>query len=665
MSVTLHALLTGRRIGPLDLAFAEFIGRLSTPSTGAVAGGDDRALVALAAAALSSHTSAGHVCLSISKLAGTSILDVETGDGEDAGDAGDARDRAGSSGVERTEAEALVGLCWPTAETWLPALGRSPCVSDGRTLAPMVLDASGRLYLHRYWEHEQRVTRWLRERVSEAPAGVDEAWLQAALMRLFPGEPGEPVGPASSVPDWRRLAALVVLTRRFTIISGGPGTGKTSAVIRLLALLLEQAETAGTRLRIALVAPTGKAAARLQETVDAQRPKLPTTEAVRALLPKEATTIHRRLGAFGTGFRYGPDDRIPYDVVVVDEASMVDVVLLSRLIAALEDGARLILLGDRDQLASVQAGAVLGDLCSLASEAGYSPDLATRFARVAGATLPAEEVRTGATGLGDVVVQLRRNFRFSAKSGIGALAAATVVSDAAKVLTVLAAATPGTIGLTTPAAGETAAIVSGLAAKGYAPYLTAADVPTAYARFLGFRILCAHRRGEAGVETLNPAIEQRLAGDGLIPPRAEWYRGRPVMVTQNDAALRLYNGDVGLAWPDAAGVLLVHFPDGKGGFRTLQPTRLPPHETVYAMTVHKSQGSEFGRVVLVLPEKPSRILTRELVYTGVTRAVEGVVIVGSAGVLTSGVLGRVVRESGVGAAPGGALAATIEAADGR
>ena len=633
MSLTLQALQAGGRIGLLDLAFAEFVGRH--------AGGRDPAVVALAAAALSNHSSAGHVCLSVGKLGGAPVLDPQTEEGDDA-------DGDGPSPPLRPEVEALDGLCWPAAEAWLAALRQSPCVSDGSTLAPMVLDASGRLYLHRYWEHEQRVTRWLRDRVAEAPAPVDEAWLEAALARLFPHEPTDASGATSSVADWRRLAALVVLSRRFAVISGGPGTGKTSAVIRLLALLLEQAEAAGNALRIALVAPTGKAAARLQETVDAQRPKLPTSESARARLPKEATTIHRRLGAFGTGFRYGPDDRIPYDVVVVDEASMVDVVLLSRLIAALEDGARLILLGDRDQLASVQAGAVLGDICGLASAEGYSPELAAQFARVSGATLPAEEVRRGAAGLGDAVVQLRRNFRFSATSGIGALAAATVASDAAKVLSVLAAAAPGTIGLVTPATGQTATIVSGLAAEGYTPYLTAPDVTAAYARFLGFRILCAHRRGKAGVEVLNPAIEKRLATEGLIVESTEWYPGRPVMVTQNDAALRLYNGDVGLTWPDAAGVLLVHFPDGKGGFRTLQPTRLPPHETVYAMTVHKSQGSEFGRVVLVLPEKASPILTRELVYTGVTRAVDGVTVVGTHAVLQAGVERKVERESGVG-----------------
>jgi exodeoxyribonuclease V alpha subunit len=653
MTVTPQDLLAGERIGRLDFAFAEFIERHSAPKAEDDSGrtarraSTDRALVALAAAAVSSHTSAGHVCLSVSKLGGTLILDPEA-EFEDG--TPDAAEGEAKSKRARPEVKALMGLRWPNTEEWLSALRQSPCVSDGSTLAPMVLDAAGRLYLHRYWEHERRVVGWLDARVAAPPDDVDAAWLSAALERLFPPEPSPASDPAATTiqPDWRRLAALAVLTRRFTIISGGPGTGKTSAVIRLLTLLLEQAEAKDRLLRIALVAPTGKAAARLQETVDMQRPKLPTSETVRAALPTESTTLHRRLGAFGTGFRYGPDDRIPYDVVVVDEASMVDVVLLSRLIAAMEDGARLILLGDRDQLASVQAGAVLGDLCRLSSEAGYSEEFAARFAAVSGAGLPAGEIKPGPTGFGDAVVQLRRNFRFNPNSGIGALAAAIVVSDSAKVLSVLSTSAPGTVELVSPVAGGTAAVVSAMATKGYRPYLSAPDVASAYKSFLGFRILCAHRSGDTGVAQLNPAIEKQLGVSGLIAAGAEWYPGRPVMVTQNDAALRLFNGDVGLAWLDPAGVLLVHFPDGKGGFRTFQPTRLPPHETVYAMTVHKSQGSEFGRVVLVLPEKMSRVLTRELVYTGVTRAVDGVVIVGTAAVLTAGVEGQVERESGVG-----------------
>lgn len=649
MSLTIENLLEAGRISPLDAAFADLVARHGGPEA--------NPLVALAAAAVSAHTSAGHVCLPLASIGDTAVL-------ADSAEPQSSSPRGGGGGAaERRRGEVsaapLAGVCWPKQEGWLAALRDSRCVSDGSTLAPLVLDASGRLYLHRYWEHEVRVTGWLNDRVSEPPTPLDESWFAGAIGRLFPPEPG--ADAEASQPDWRKLAALLVLTRRFTVISGGPGTGKTTAVIRLLALMLEQAELSKRRLRIALVAPTGKAAARLQEAVDRQRSRVDTTAAVRDALPTEATTIHRRLGAYGTGFKYGADNPIPYDVVVVDEASMVDLVLLSRLLAALEPGARLILLGDHNQLASVQAGAVLGDLCRLASAQGYSPDLAAQFVRLTGAPLSGEglplaakddtreeSVGLSGTGLGDAVVHLRTNFRFDAQSGIGALARATVAGDVTGVVRILKGGGAGSLRWLAPGKESTAMLVCRESLAGYAPYLAAADVSPAYTEFLAFRVLCAHRRGDAGVETLNPAIEARLAAAGLIKPRAEWYKGRPVLVTQNDAALRLYNGDVGLAWPDAADVLLVHFPDGQGGFRTFQPTRLPEHETVYAMTVHKSQGSEFGRVVLVLPEDLSPVLTRELIYTGVTRAVSGVTVIGAEDVLRAGVEARVARESGVG-----------------
>ena len=600
MIPTPSALLAAERIALLDHHFALFAARLG----GDALAPDDRAALGAAAALVSAHSSQGHVCLPLPELAGQPVLE------------------------EAAEQDALG--CWPPLAEWVASLRRSAVVGDGSVLSPLVLDAAGRLYLHRYWEHEQCLARLLAARIAEPPTPVDPAWLHEAVYRLFPADGGE-------VPVWHHLAAFVVATRRLAVISGGPGTGKTTAVIRLLALLIEQAQGQGRPLRIALVAPTGKAAARLQETVDLQRAHLRTSDAVRAALPHDATTLHRRLGAFGTGFTYGPGNRIPYDVVVVDEASMVDVMLMSRLVSALEDGARLVLLGDRDQLASVQAGAVLGDLCRVTKERGYSRDLQEPFALATGSRLPADEVHEGGAGLGDVVVQLRRNYRFSAASGIGAVAVSTVDGRADAVIAALGDR------LLAPEPGR----VARAAVEGYTPYLRAPDVATAFQRFLGFRVLCAHRRGDAGVEKLNPAIEARLAREGLVPPDAEWYPGRPVMVTRNDHALRLYNGDVGLAWHDPEGVLLVHFPDGKGGFRTLLPTRLPPHETVYAMTVHKSQGSEFGRVLLVLPEEVSPVLTRELIYTGVTRAKDEVTVVGTAAVLREAVRARVVRSSGL------------------
>jgi exodeoxyribonuclease V alpha subunit len=595
-----RTLLEAGRIGALDHYFADLMVRLC----GEEAAAEDLKLLAAAAALVSAHAGEGYVSLALEVLAGQPVIEPDEEAAED----------------EEREAvdPALAEARWPELQAWTTALRRCRVVGEGDETTPLVLDDQGVLWLHRFWEHERGLEGLLRARYDAPADPVDAAWLGAALDRLFPAEPGDL--PDSGEPDWRKLAGLVVATRRFAVVSGGPGTGKTTAVIKLLALLIEQAQAAGRALRIALVAPTGKAAARLQETVDAQRDGLPVSEAVREALPREASTIHRRLGAYGSGFVYSADNRLPYDVVVVDESSMVDLALMSRLVAALPDRARLILLGDRDQLASVAPGAVLGDLCREARERGYSRDLARRFEAVTGAKLPADELRSSPTGLGDCVVQLRRNFRFDANSGIGALARHAVAGDWDKMLEVLRDPSQPSVGLVEPSGpGQIPALVAQAAVDNYAAYLRAPTVEVAFEAFGEYRILCALRRGKEGVEHLNRVIEARLAREGLCDGRSEWYRGRPVMVTRNDHALRLYNGDVGLCWPSDEGVLLVWFPDGKGGFRTFQPTRLPEHETVYAMTVHKSQGSEFGRVLLVLPEAPSKVVTRELVYTGVTR----------------------------------------------
>jgi exodeoxyribonuclease V alpha subunit len=598
-----RALLEAGRIGPLDHHFADLMLRLC----GEGADPSDLAALAVAAALVSARAGEGHVSLPLAEVAGKSVIEPD----EEAED------------EDQPVAPTLAAARWPELGPWQAALRRCRVVGEGSDLTPLVLDPDGVLWLHRFWEHARGLEARLRARCDAPAEPVDPAWLGTALARLFPPEPCDP--PAGPEPDWRKLAGLVVLSRRFAVISGGPGTGKTTAVIKLLALLLEQAETEGRALRIALVAPTGKAAARLQETVEAQRAGLPVSDAVREALPREAATLHRCLGAHGTGFFYGPDNRLPCDVVVVDESSMVDLVLMSRLVSALPDRARLILLGDRDQLASVAPGAVLGDLCMEARERGYSRELARRFTEVTGARLPEMELRAGPTGLGDCVVQLRRNFRFDPNSGLGALARHAVAGDWERMIEVLRDPAEPSVGLVEPSSpGQVPVLVAQAAVDNYAAYLRAPTLEQAFAAFGAYRILCALRRGKEGVEHLNRVIEARLQREGLCDRHAEWYRGRPVMVTCNDHALRLYNGDVGLCWPNGQGVLLVWFPDGKGGFRTFQPTRLPEHETVYAMTVHKSQGSEFDRVLLVLPERRSRVVTRELVYTGVTRGRRGV-----------------------------------------
>jgi exodeoxyribonuclease V alpha subunit len=449
-------------------------------------------------------------------------------------------------------------------------------------------------------------------------------------------------------PDWQRVAAITAVLRHLCVISGGPGTGKTSTVVRLLALL---ALTGGaTPPVVELVAPTGKAAARLEEAVRTGRSMLP--EALRAAIPEHASTLHRllRMRADSTRPGFDRDHPLQADVVVVDEASMVDLALMAKLVRALRPAARLVLLGDKDQLASVEAGAVLGDVCGDAP--GFSADFAARVSAIAGEPLPAG-ADADASPLRDAVVLLRHSRRFAPGSGIARLAEAMNRGDCDATLAVLEAGADDVAWRPVTDARATRPQLAAAAVDGFATYLEriAASAPdeAIFDAFGAFRILCAHRAGPGGAAGINRLVEDALAARRLIRPAGPWYVGRPVMVTRNDHVLRLYNGDVGIVLvdPDDPGRLTVAFPGSDGVARRISPARLPEHETVYAMTVHKSQGSEFDRVLLVLPPEPSRVVTRELLYTAVTRARSRVEMWAPEAVVRAGVAARVQRSSGL------------------
>src|SRR5579875_1046358 len=506
----------------------------------------------------------------------------------------------------------------------------------------------GGLCLHRYWAYEHELAQDLAARAAAAEP-VDEERLRADLARLF--------GPAGGdAVDWQRIATALAVLRRLCVISGGPGTGKTSIVVRILALLAAQA---GGRLRAGLAAPTGKAAARLAEAVRTAKRRLALDAVVAAAIPEEAATIHRLLGprSGSVSFRHDRANPLPLDVLVVDEASMVDLALMAKLVAALPPEARLVVLGDRDQLASVEAGAVLGDLCGPAP--GFSAAVAHRLTAVTGVPVPAAAGRRSA--LGDSIVLLDRSWRFGAESGIGRLAAAINRGDAAGALALLADGRCPDVGWRPISAdGDFRPALEERALAGFEPYIArigaGADPAAALAAFAAFRVLCAHRGGPAGAETLNRRLEARLRARWSGSGRSPWYPGRPVLVTENDYELRLFNGDVGIALPDpaAGGALRVAFEAADGAFRRVPPARLPAHEPAWAMTVHKSQGSEFDAVLLVLPAEPSRVMTRELLYTAVTRARRRVEVWGEAEQLRAAVERPLVRSSGLRDALGGA-----------
>ena len=604
---TLERLRAAGALSALDLHAARNLGHLV---------GGASAEVLLGAALASRQTRLGHVCADLRAFAGASAEDAE-----------------GRS----LEAK------WPPFSRWTRELEQSPLVGDGSARTPLVLRSPGLLYLYRYFEHETRLAELVRQRLAAPVAGVDEPGLEQGLARLF-GAPGAGV-------DRQRLAALVAALGRFTVVTGGPGTGKTSTVIKLLALLVEQAFASGRRLRAALLAPTGKAAARLAETVQRAKTELDVSREVRAAIPETASTIHRVLGTVGGStvrFRHDAEHRLLLDLVVVDESSMVDVALMRRLLEALPESCRVVLLGDRHQLASVEAGAVLGDLCG--GPLGYSAALLERLGRIVGDAWPERlPRRERPSALSDAIVELDRSYRFDAGGGIGRLARAVRDGDAQGALSRLREEKSDVALVTETDPERVVSAVCTLAVRCYAAFL-AAEEPLERLRALEhFRVLCAHRRGPTGVEAMNQAVESALHRAGLLDRASPFYAGRPILVTENDYQRGLFNGDVGVVVADTArgGRPRVVFAAPDGSARSLAPAELPAHETVFCMTVHKSQGSEFDQVAIVLPETGSALSSRELFYTALTRARHRAEIFASTDAVEACLVHSAVRASGL------------------
>ncbi len=580
----------------LDLHFARELAALV---------GDPSPALQLAATLTSAATGAGHICLDLTAIAGRPLV-------------------VGEYALE---------LSAPPLAEWRAALRASPAVGAPGSFAPLILDAADRLYLGRFFAWERQVAEQLLA-LATPVAEVDLTALGAGLQRHFPGV---------AAGDRQRLAAALSQLRRLTVIAGGPGTGKTTTVARLLALSVELAPR---RPRILLAAPTGKAAARLAESLRGHLEQLPP--AIREQLPQEAMTLHRLLGFIPGGGRprHHADNPLHLDLLVVDEVSMVDLPLMARLLAALPPQARLVLLGDPDQLASVEPGSVLGDICQGALRAGYSAPLRRQLHQL-GSEPPAD--RGEGRALADSLVFLTESRRFGAASGIGRLARAINRGAADEALAVLADGQfTDVVWRELPTASTLAEWIGQAVITGYRAYLQEREPAAALAAFNRFRLLCALREGPSGVVEVNRLAEQALRRAELIHGSERFYLGRPLLITRNDHAARLYNGDIGLVLADAeaAGRPRVFFPTVDGGVRRVLINRLPEHETVFAMTIHKSQGSEFERCLLLLPEEENRILTRELLYTGVTRARTAVELWGSEAVWRQAVSRVVARTSG-------------------
>ncbi|NRN28343.1 exodeoxyribonuclease V subunit alpha [Photorhabdus heterorhabditis] len=597
-----------RLLRPLDLQFAH-----------ALIGDEDPALL-LVMALLSAEAGAGHVCLPVNRIMPEYFFD----------------------GRQREFAEQLWQVAGnPDEPNLREVLEHCAAISDGFQPTPVVL-SHNRLYLQRMWQSECQVAAFFS--ANQSTDNIQEEQLRAILDELFT--------LSGEAMDWQKMAAAVAATSRVSVISGGPGTGKTTTVAKLLAALIKLNPDKNMVIRLA--APTGKAAARLTESLNSAVRKLPLTEKQFESMPDQAQTIHRLLGAQPDSqrLRHDRDNPLSLDVLVVDEASMVDLPMMARLIDALPSYAKIVLLGDRDQLASVEAGAVLGDICRFA-EMGYSAVRAEQLSRLTGCQLVAGE-QENVPEVRDRLCLLRRSYRFDVDSGIGQLAAAVNQGKSRQALSILQQPL-NDICFYRLSDDEDYQRLLIETVSGYRSYLQLvakqASVKAILDEFNRYRLLCALREGPFGVSGLNERIEQLLHRQGLIRRPtgifSRGYAGRPIMISRNDSTLSLFNGDIGIMLRDENNELRAYFQLPDGQIKGIQPSRLPQHETAYVMTVHKSQGSEFEHTALVLPTQFTPVVSRELVYTAMTRAREKLTLYAHDAVLRQAIQTPTQRRSGL------------------
>lgn len=554
----------------------------------------------LATALVSRAVGEGHICLPLNKMADSEIFPPD------------------------------IPCQTPDLDTWREKLLVSGVVGTDETDSPLVIDSANRLYLSRHFRCELKIANDIISRSSEMTP-VDEVEASRIISRLFPGNTDE---------DWQKVAVAVASLKRFVVISGGPGTGKTYTVARILSMLQK---LAGGALRIGLVAPTGKAAVRLQESIVSAKQTM--NDDLADLVPVDTKTIHRLLGFHpGMGkFRYNGDNKLNLDLLVIDEASMIDVELMAALVDALPESTKVILLGDRDQLTSVEAGSLFGDICS-ARDLEWSAGMCEQVKKIAG-WAPKSSVSGGV--FGDSVVLLQDSHRFQESRGIDRLAT-IIKSGKVELLSELRQQEQSDLLLMNPEKDKTQHWLEKQIISGFKRCFACNGPEEALNILSTFRILCAIREGSHGVSGMNRLAEKLLRKHGSISQGNPWYKGRPLIIRNNHYGLQLFNGDTGIVWPDSAGKLWAWFDDPEGKSRQVPLSRLPEHDTAYAITVHQSQGSEFEEVLFLLPAVESRVLCRELIYTGITRARKRLLLYADPELLARSIQKQVVRYSGLG-----------------
>ncbi|HHD63518.1 MAG TPA: exodeoxyribonuclease V subunit alpha [Desulfobulbaceae bacterium] len=579
-------------IQPLDLEIGLFLEKQS--------GGRNPELL-LAAALASAAVGSGHVCLPL--------------------------EQAGSLLVQKNPDRL------PDPGSWRKILFATSAVGRPGETAPLILDQKSRLYLYRFFQAEQRVAKNLKTRAM-AVTTVNTNKGRQLLAQLFPQQNEERIND-------QHIAAALALLKPLLIISGGPGTGKTWTVARILALMQAMSETP---LRVGLATPTGKAAARLQESIRSAEKNMDLQTTTTTRLP-QAQTLHRLLGyrPMADDFSYNADNPLHLDLLIVDEASMIDLTLMDVLLAALPSSCRLILLGDRHQLASVEAGSLFSDLCA-DSENCWSPELCQQVEKLTGQTPAGKSIQV--SRISDSVITLQTGFRFHEKSGIGTLAAAVNSGRLEEVETCLSMEFSD-LQVQYLSGSDREQWLKEQILKGYRAMVGARSVEQAFAAMEGFRLLCAVRKGTAGVEGINNLAEQVLNQAGLIAGDTDFYQGKPIIIRRNQYQMQLFNGDTGILWNDEKGSLKAWFMQPDNHLHPITPARLPEHDAAWAITIHKAQGSEFNQVLLLLPEKDSRVLSRELLYTGITRAKNHLILCCDPALLSTAVCRKTRRYSGL------------------
>ncbi len=514
-------------------------------------------------------------------------------------------------------------------------------------ILPFVL-YNQRLYLQRYFTYESQILERIKSFVQTEKAleqeRLDVLKSQSALLASFQADYDLNALPEEEKVDWQMVAVLQSVLHNFSIVTGGPGTGKTTTVAKILAVLL----TLNPDCKIALCAPTGKAAMRMAESL--KNTNLPLEDSIKTVLKKlSPNTIHRLLRYVpnSINFKHNKSNPLPYDVVVVDEASMLDVALFAKLLEAIGDNTRLILLGDKNQLASVEAGSLFGDLCR-AQDSNLL--FASESVQTINSFIPEKERHLQQRHIGQSthplfahVVELQKSHRFSSSSGIGKLSKAIIQNDEVALQEFIATGYAGIERIDNKDHVGFEAFI-----EGYADYIKEKDVATALDKFNQLRVLCAVREGAQGLYSLNKAIESYLSKKNLISPNSDYYENRPIIITKNYPDLKLFNGDIGLVRKDDQGNLRAWFEDSDKYIRSVMPAYIAHAETVFAMTIHKSQGSEYPKVLVVLPETSGgQLLTRELLYTAVTRAKTSLVLQCSSAQMLSTCAQGVSRTSGI------------------